>query len=808
RDPQREEEALRRFRSEAAVLAQLPHPNIVQIYEIREEDGVPFLVMELCPGGSLADRLQEGPLGPNETALVVAPVAAALHAAHLANIIHRDIKPHNILFGREGQPKVADFGLARRLLDPSLTAVGAVLGTPQYMAPEQANPARTGEVGPLSDVWGLGTVLYECLTGRPPFQDPDFLEVLFAVQMVDPVAPRVLSPRLPADLETITLKCLHKIPSRRYASAADLADDLQRFLDGRPIKARPVGHFERAWRWTRRHPVLTGLVATLAVAVVSLVVAGFAIVQARASAALAALENLRAEEAEKAKHEIGKIALRAQYEVGIAQAAARLALGDVGAAEQELEKAAGPEGARPYIGFERGYLKRRTSLAESVITCPRGEPLAVAWSPDGMTFAYADTTGNVYLIEVAGSSRRQIEAHQGPVRSVSFSPDGRHLATAGDDAAVNIWAVSDGLRVARWPAAHEGGVVAVRFSPRDGWLASAGRDGQIHRWHVGQGKPVQSFTLPHRRALALAIHPRGSSLMASCPVIDPRSGAETGLVVLWDLGPGFARKDVPTLTPSAALSYLPGGDVVCFQGRDGLTTFDVARGQTRAEFSHPDGGRINAVAIHPDGDRCAFVGEKEVVALGKIGQADWTRLAGHGPGRVHDLAFSPNGTRLLSAGQDGQVRVWRADAARPYRVLDGHAKGTGVGAVAPDRRTLALLDPSGVVNLHDGQERRFLRRLCHPTHVRDMAFDAEGKRLATLGDVLQFWDVDSGRLVASGAGLPPGEPARLALSDDGRWTAFIGSGPHVHLSDRTKQNDLPFRIPFDAVPEGIAFAPG
>jgi formylglycine-generating enzyme required for sulfatase activity/tRNA A-37 threonylcarbamoyl transferase component Bud32 len=278
------EHELARFRTEAEAVARLQHPNIVQIHEVGEAEGRPFFSLEYCPGGSLAGKLQGTPLPPREAAQLVEVLARAMDAAHQKGVIHRDLKPANVLLAEDGTPKITDFGLAKKLEDAAgQTGSGDVLGTPSYMAPEQAG-GRAREVEPLADVYALGAILYECLTGRPPFRAATALDTLLQVLSAEPVAVRQLQPKVPVDLETICLKCLRKEPGRRYASAAELADDLRRFRAGDPIRARPVGAVERTWKWARRRPALAALVGVVVLALVALAVLSGNLVLARSDA--------------------------------------------------------------------------------------------------------------------------------------------------------------------------------------------------------------------------------------------------------------------------------------------------------------------------------------------------------------------------------------------------------------------------------------------------------------------------------------------------------------------------------------------
>src|SRR5262249_17303002 len=234
-----------RFRTEAEAVARLHHPGIVQIYEVGEQAGCPYLALEFVSGGSLAQQLNGTPMPPRRAAQLLLDLARAVQHAHEQGIVHRDLKPANVLLTETGVAKIADFGLAKLLdVEQGHTHTGVVLGSPSYMAPEQA-AGQVRAIGPATDVYALGAILYECLTGRPPFKAETAMETLLQVKFTDPVSPSQLQPKLPRDLVTICLRCLQKEPRQRYASAQDLAEDLHRFLEGRPIQARPVGMLAR-----------------------------------------------------------------------------------------------------------------------------------------------------------------------------------------------------------------------------------------------------------------------------------------------------------------------------------------------------------------------------------------------------------------------------------------------------------------------------------------------------------------------------------------------------------------------------------
>ncbi len=273
-----------RFQIETEAVARLQHPNIVQLHEVGEVRGQPYFSLEFCDGGTLTDQLKKKRPSPREAAELIETLARAMHYAHLRGVVHRDLKPGNVLLTADGTPKITDFGLAKRIDDEArdVSKSGAIMGTASYMAPEQA-AGKVRDTGPAADVYALGALLYECLTGRPPFEGPQHA-VLVSVMSEEPARPSRLAPKVPRDLETICLKCLSKEPARRYASAEALADDLRRFLADEPVRARPVGRLERAVKWARRRPAAAALLGVTMLALVALVVLAANLVVARSDA--------------------------------------------------------------------------------------------------------------------------------------------------------------------------------------------------------------------------------------------------------------------------------------------------------------------------------------------------------------------------------------------------------------------------------------------------------------------------------------------------------------------------------------------
>ncbi len=339
-------EDLTRFLAEAEAVAALQHPHIVQIFEVGQHAGLPFFVLEYLEGGSLSQKLRGTPLPATEAAQLVERLARAMHAAHERGIIHRDLKPANVLLDKEGRPKVTDFGLSKRVAgpggnpgEPGLTQSGAIMGTPSYMAPEQAEGKGKG-ISPAADVYALGAILYELLTGRPPFKAATPLETVYQVLHDEPVSARRLQPKTPCDLETICLKCLGKDPTRRYPTALALADDLGRFLAGKPIRARPVGAGERTWRWCRRNPAVAGLSAALVLALVGGLI-GVTLLWRQADTQRVAAETARGQAQQSAAE--------ARQQQTIAEAQTRLARAEADKASREARKAS--ETAQVLIGM-------------------------------------------------------------------------------------------------------------------------------------------------------------------------------------------------------------------------------------------------------------------------------------------------------------------------------------------------------------------------------------------------------------------------------------------------------------------------
>ena len=464
-----EGEQVQRFYAEAEAAAALDHSGIVPIYEVGDVAGQPFFSMGYVAGESLQQRLLAGPVEPREAATIVEQVAQAVEYAHQQGVIHRDLKPGNILLDSDGHPRVTDFGLAKRnTVDSGLTLSGQVLGTPAYMPPEQAR-GQHERVGPRSDVYGLGAVLYAGLTGRPPFQAASFADTLRQVIEKDPAAPRALNPSIPVDLESITLKCLEKDLERRYASAADLAADLRRWQEGLPIVARPVSRIERLARWARRNPVLAGLLSLSALLLVAVSVVSTA-AWLRASADAEAKSRL-ADEKSKLADDMSKLAREktklANEKTTLAGEMTVLA-GKESRARTETERQLRIATANRLAAQSTSLLNERPItallLAAAAAEATPGEPMT-----PGAELALREGVARVGGYPLTGHGQR-------PYYLRAVSPNGRWFAAGDSHSAVTLWDLDapDPNTSAKTLSEHVSN--SVTFSLNSRWLASAGLD--------------------------------------------------------------------------------------------------------------------------------------------------------------------------------------------------------------------------------------------------------------------------------------------------------------------------------------------
>jgi eukaryotic-like serine/threonine-protein kinase len=657
--------AAARLRAEAQAVAQLRHPNVVQIYGVGEVDGVPFLELEYLPGGSLAAAPDGAPRPAAEAARLIEPVARAVAEAHRLGIVHRDLKPANILLTADGEPKVGDFGLARSLSsDVRLTHTGQLVGTPCYMAPEQVEPGAV-DVGPAADVYSLGAILYELLTGRPPFRAATTLQTLDLVRSREPVPPRRMQPAVPRDLETICLKCLHKDPRRRYPGAGALADDLGRFVRGRPIVARPTGAAERAWKWARRHPGVASLSAALTMtAALAFVLVSW---QWRRAEGKATAEALAHAEARRARRE----AVRGQAVLAMDHGRALCEQGEIGrgmawlARSLRLAAEARDEalGRAARINLADGSARLGRPLARLQAPAPAR---ALAFRPDGRALVALDDDGALHCWDTDTWREEGLpypsedrDAGGDLVGPVAFGPSGGGALLVFDREGRGIfWDAVEHRRTGPALIPPEPSAVrGVAFVEGGRRLVTCDADGSLHWWDAATGRLDCGYPLRTGGGTsALAISPDGRTLVAGC---------DDGQVVRWDLARGRVFGPIlPHGSPVRKVAFAGDGRRILVVTRDGQArAWDLAT--LRASALPPESAVVTSLAVSPAGDRFATGTDTGTVRLW-----DSITLRQCGPtiklvGTVRCLAFRPDGRALAIGLEDGTIPVWEVPRVGP-----------------------------------------------------------------------------------------------------------------------------------------------
>jgi WD40 repeat protein len=838
-------EARVRLWTEAEAVARLQHPNIIQVFEVGTAEPCagepypsPFLALEYVDGGSLAQHAKV-PLPPARAAALVETVARAVHVAHQAGILHRDLKPANVLLTAGGEPKIADFGLAKQFGAERdvggrfVTQAGRVVGTPEYMAPEQliGDPLAASV-----DIYALGVMLYELLTGRVPYCGATPEDTLYLLRTADPVPPRRLQPSLPRDLETICLKALQKSPAARYATAEELADDLARWRSGRPILARRVSLGGRAGRWARRNPA----VAALSMLVLLVGLAGFAGVVSKWQEAQnhAAAADLAATQAEThARRERWE-----RYLAAVAAASGELRLHNVAAARRALEAA--PEEHR---NWEWQYFWSRLDDSANTFDLGGGAAHFRGFSPglSRLTFTTADGAIGVWDVR----ERRPVWRH-GPseqTRRFALSPDGRTIALVRDDHTVAVCDVASD-RVLAVLRGHERQIDFIEYRPDSTHLVTASPDQSIRTWDVATGHPVHTLRDHPAATASLAFSPDGTRFIS-------RGGADRS-VRLWDARTGAALAVLGGHTGDLKFAeFSPDGrQVFTVEGfpTNTIRLWEVATARAVAVLAgHTN--EVTHVEFSPDGRRLVTTSYDQTARLWAADGALVAVLAGH-RGRVSHATFSPDSTRLVtaaadkslqlwdaasgaalavlhghaaliarasftldgaeivSAAADGTVRTWDVRRAESGRTLRGHTSYVYAAAFHPDGRRVASAAWDGTARLWDTTTGRQLRSFTHGdiTIVSSVAIHPGGRLLATLGrdNAARLWDLDTGEhLHTWTVPVATWQDPRLAFSPDGRLLAVGGNDGTARLLDVAARTEVAVLRGHRTGVRDVAFSP-
>ena len=861
-----------RFRREVEAAARLDHPHIVGVYEVGEQDGRPFCAMEFVGGGTLADRLTGTPWTAPSAAGLLAIVARAAHHAHERGIVHRDLKPANILIAQTtktlslqlgssdkghtqtedvkvddlANPKVADFGLAKCLTDsdPGPTRMGNVVGTPAYMAPEQAS-GKAGLIGPATDVWVVGVILYELLTGRPPFRGESAVETLIQIRNEDPVSPRQLRPQLPRDLDTICLKCLQKDPAKRYLSAAELADDLDRWLRGEPVHARPLAWPGRFARWCRRNPrvaTLSGAVAFLLVVAAALggaVSLNLAAARDRAEAvanqerdarqladdalnreeaARKLIEAARLQEAAARKIEQEHL-LREQARVvhlHVADGVQRLDEGDnAGAAVSfavALEKEPDPA-AREIHRIRLAAVLQSTPRLERISNIP------TRYTPSEFSLLDGDVLNELgpdghYVIDHAPVLFQAVTAPDGkPMSVLALSHDGRTAIATGPDHRARAWEISTGVPLTL-PRPAGSSPFPPPFSPDGRWFINsprtpATRELRIHDTatgkQVGLSQPLDEsisdirFTPDGKRLLVIA---------GNATLWDPTTGEPIGEPMRQP-----QRINLAAVSPDSRWIVTAGSGAR-------LQIWDAATAKAVGTML-PIAGDVLTIAFSRDSKQFATATTDRTVRFWNVESGRLTAVLLAQMDTIMTLAFRPDGKQLATGCENGTVRLWDTASGRPasptlfshgpiWRILFS-PDGRGVTALSSGRRlhtwqlegtslhTATLGKRSNNYHLAWNPDGNTIltaglggAKLWDPTgkpgfvfrhpgeHVWRAEFNKDGSRVVTCGE-------DAAQVWDTKTGknvCPPlrsGLAADAAFSPDGRRVATIGQDGLIQL---------------------------
>ncbi|MFO0868001.1 MAG: protein kinase [Pirellulales bacterium] len=695
-----------RFRCEMEILASMQHDHIVRIHHGSSFGAQPYCVMELLTGGTLSDKLATEPMSAVAAAELLRRLAQAVHYAHQRTVLHRDLKPQNIIFDAAGTPKLTDFGIAKRLDEERpLTAGYEILGTPAYMAPEQTL-GNDGVLTTATDVYGLGAILYHCLTGKPPYQGSVW-EIIRQVQEGRPLALRQRQPQIPRAIESICLKCLATDPQDRYASANALAEDLECWLEGRPLKHQRTHVARSVWLWVVRQRVAATILLLLFLLIPALLTTGGLFL-------LWEQERTYKQELQQAYRQLDF----RQYSSLLRLANDALAEDRHGDALRLLERCP-PE----FRGWEWSYLDQLCPLRRRVT----GHSNSIAWiaaSHDGRWLATASFDETYKLWEAA--SGREVfhsETHGEYVRRIAFRPDDQELAVGVDSGEIWLRAV-DGGTVRRKLVGHTRPVNGLCYTPDGQRLASASVDGTIRLWNPLSGDCLRVLENDGIKFNGIRCTPDGQRLV---------TGDSAGKLSIWEIETGERLESLAAHEAALfGLQLAPAGDGLASGGADARAR--IWQGTPPHLVHTLEGHRldVNDVAFHPRGDLLVTASDDLTVRLWDVTTgAERRRLEGHQAG-VQSACFVENGHTLVTAGFDGRMCTWDLDRAlrEPLQIPTGG--GAGVVGYSPDGVWLAVGGEDGGVRIVAAGSGELQQELTgHVGRVTRIAWGREGQ-VATL----------------------------------------------------------------------------
>lgn len=678
-----------RFQREAELVAALGHPNVVQIHDVSEFQGKPFFTMEYLEGGSLSEKLAGAPLPVREAAAVLAPLAEAVHAAHSGGIVHRDLKPSNVLLSADGTPKISDFGLARRLGgEAGLTHTGACLGTPSYMAPEQAR-GLSDAAGPAADIYALGAILYEMLTGRPPFRAESAAETVDQLLNQEPVSPSQLNGSVPRAMETVCLMCLRKEPERRYASAAELAADLRRFLRHEPILAKPPGPVERLSHWIRRHQSLAASLSAVAVLLLVLAIGS-----------LSAMLHFR---------DLGIKDRDTAFEMGrLADANGQLA----SRFQRERQNASDAKERVQHLyeqSEERGTALRHSLYAAGMNLC--GQSIA---SSGGISrihhwlMPWKDSQPDLrgwewfYLYGLCHRALDSVSLTDSGLWSLAVSPDGGRLAAAGDDHSIYLMDTTSRTVIHRLNG-HGARVCSVAWKPDGSSLASACWDGSLKTWDAATGQEQRTYRNQDQPLYSVAWSQDGTRLAAA---------GERTPVWVWDITTGDLVHQLNGHNAGVrGVAWHPSENRVASAGMDATVHVWDLNEPEKPVILKGHANWVNGVAWHPEGSKLASASNDRTCAIWNASDGTVAlTLAGHLEG-VLAVGWSTDGTKLATCGEDQTVRIWSAENGQELAALAGHTSKVTSVNWCQEMQELASSSHDGTVKFWSAAARTEAPRL-------------------------------------------------------------------------------------------------